>query len=439
MYSNVDFSIPNAQDVQEVIKNINYSQDMILNKNDLVFVGLIVGLQVIRQWLNKEKILNRIRMNDQAAAKTVKHNGVTKKIRNDKDRVAWILGPTSYDAIGRSSAYFQKKGIAGTNHRYTTLAHDPLVGLFVGPVNLLSNTITYNTKIQFGTSNVVPKSPGNPATGYAISRPTTFTHAVTKSISAAQSRKGFLQDAIIKHLLHLASDIGTTQGLIIPGLSLLPNINNLQGSTVNAWLIKNEFDSIWFADLFVQAGISELINYIGSFMYKFLLYRDTSKAKEFVDAKCKKVLAVANAIASTEDAVVTLIRVMSGNVIGGLREMDWGGLIVTLKSIMQSKEFQAEIMGIIHVWDGLSFDLHHSAEDMELDFQKNIEETNKKYRVIIKNMTQEYMSYADLELRAADLNTPGNVMFANSIDFSDLNKARKVLRSKDNIDKFFDN
>jgi len=440
MASKVDFEIPDNQSVQQFIKDINYSQEMQINKNDVLFIGLITGLQIIRQWLNKAKILDRQRLNDQDAADVVKHNEFMKKIeKNGTGRVVWILGPTSYDAIKRSSDYFNKPGVSGVNHRYATLAHDPLVGLLVGPVNLLSNTITYNTKVKLGTSNVLPNDPNNPGTGYSISRPSSFVSAVGKSADVIRYNKWALSDAIIKHLLHLASDIGTEQGLVIPGLSLLPNINGIQGSQINAWLLKNKFDTVWFADIFAQFGFAEIINTISSIMYKFLLYRDSTKSQEFINAKCQKVLAIANAIASTEDIVVAVIRSMSGDAVGALRELDWGGLLATIKRVIQSDEFKNEIKSLIHVWDNLKFNAQYSAADIETGFLTNIQTVDSKYRVIMKKIHQEYLYYADAETRSADMNLSGSKMFDSSIEFSDLNKVEDTLRSKDHIDDFFVN
>lgn len=440
MSNNIEFDIPMDGNVQKLVKSINDSQAMELNKNDIMFIGLIAGLQIIRQWLNKTKVLNRERFNDQQEAERVKHNKFMNDIETKKgDRVKWILGPTTYDAIRRSSNHFRKVGVGGRNHRYETLAHDPLVGLLVGPINLLSNTITYNTEIVFGTSNVIPSRPNDPSTGYLISSPSSFMYAINKSIQVVQSDKTALVDAIIKHLLHLASDIGTKQGLIIPGLSLLPNVRKMDGSEVNAWLIKNEFDVIWSADIFAQFGISELINSISSIMYKFLLYRDSKKSKEFINAKCQKVIAIANAVSSAEDLMIAGIRGMTGNWVDALRELDWGGLLATIKRLLQSDEFKNEIKGISHTWDNLVFNARYSAADIENEFQENLKSIDQKYSVIIKKMEQEYLEYGELELLAADLNISGKKMFMKSADFSDLNKVNGTLRSERDINEFFNN
>ncbi|WP_125574037.1 hypothetical protein [Levilactobacillus huananensis] len=440
MNDKVYFDIPGNEDLQKLIHNINESQKMALNRDDVLFIGLISGLQIVRQWLNKKNILNRNRLSDQDSADKIKHNKLMKNIeKSNGDRVEWILGPTSYDAIKRSSTYFKKVGIGGRNHRYTTLAHDPLIGLLVGPINLLSNTVTYNTKLVLGTSKALPYEPDNPGTSYYVSTPSSFPRAVVKAVRTVNEDKAALPDAIIKHLLHLASDIGTKQGLVIPGLSALPNLKKIKGAEINSWLLDNEFDFVWFADIFAQAGLSELINAIAGYMYRFLLYRDSNESEEFVIAKRQKVLAIANAMASSEDLAVSLSQITLGHPIEGLRELDWGGLLVTVKKIQESDEFKNELKGLTHIWDNLKFNVQNDAVSIENDFKINIENIDRKYRKIIQQMQNEYLEYSRLEKLAVDLDGSGKEMFTNSIQFAHLNNVNKTLQSKSAIDDFFNN
>lgn len=434
-------SVPYESEVQSLVKNINESQSMSLNKNDIIFVALIAGLQISRQWLNRKKILNRKRFNnDQESAEAVKHNRFMRDVVAKRGYGEWILGPTSYDAIGRTSAYWKKTTISGNNHRYTTLAHDPLIGLLVGPINLLSNTITYNTTTTgIKTSKVLPNDYNNPATGYSISGPTFFSMAVSDALYETKIDYKMLAAAVLKHLIHLASDINTTQGLIIPGLSVLPSVGSIDAQGINRWLIGNKFDSIWFMDLFAQYGIAEFINTISSIMYKFLLYHDTDKSDDFVNAKCKKVIAIANALSSSEDLILATIRALNGDPIGAIRDLDWGGLMATIKRIRESDEFKKEIKSIDSTWDDLSFNFQYSIQDINEDFQQKINQIDKKYQKIIMNMKSEYENYSHLQAMAANLNQPGIDSFGASIEFAKLNKVNNFLKNKEDIDGFFNN
>ncbi|MFB9768761.1 hypothetical protein [Lactiplantibacillus modestisalitolerans] len=456
-------TVPYENQVQHMVKGINESQSMELNKNDYIFILLIAGLQVARQYINKSKILNRARDTDQEAAKKIKHNEKIEKTINGGDPLThksvtmwgnnsflenisvnkqlplWVLGPTSYDAIRRSSAYWEKTGVSGMNHRYTTLAHDPLIGLVVGPINLLSNTITYNTSLKMGTSYTSPFNTHNPATGYEISRPSSFSQAVYNSIAVIKKDKTILAAAIIKHLLHLASDINTKQGLTIPGMSMLPSIGSVNSRDIDKWLISNHFDFVWFADLFAQYGLAELINVISSILYKFLIYRDTDKDIEFIDAKCKKVIAIANAVSASEDLIVAAIKASTGHVVSALRELDWGGLVAAIKRMFASDEFMLEVKGISESWDAIQFNFKYSTEDVEQMFQNKIKSINNKYEQILLSMQKEYRRYGELEALATNFDQVGDELFSYSIQFAQLNNVHNSLKNKKDIDNFFNN
>lgn len=433
-----DIKMPNNINVQKLVTSINESQQMALNYNDILFISLIAGLQISRQWISK-RILNRQRYTDTEAANKVKHNDLMKEIGNKSDLALWVLGPTTYDAIKRSSSYWKKTGVGGSNHRYATLAHDPLIGLFVGPINLTSNTITYRTDIAFGTSKVLANNVANPATGYSISTKSNFVYALQKSAETIHENKIILPAAVIKHLLHLASDVDTKQGLIIPGLSMLPDIGAVKSSDINKWLINQHFDSVWFANLFVQYGLAEIVNAIGSILYKFLLYRNTTKTKTFVETKTQKVIAIANAVSASEDVIVAVTRALHGDVVGSVRDLDWGGLVAAVRHIIESDEFKNEIKETIHAWDNIKYNFSTTSEEIESDFHSKLGSIDVAYHDVVQRIQNEYCTYNKLQALAANLNQPGNEMFEYSKAFAQMNETSHILNSKQDIDNFFNN
>ena len=54
-----------------------------------------------------------------------------------------------YDATNGGKGLFK-----GANHRFSTLGHDPVLGLIFGTSNILTNTITLNKKIIISTRHV---------------------------------------------------------------------------------------------------------------------------------------------------------------------------------------------------------------------------------------------------------------------------------------------
>lgn len=57
----------------------------------------------------------------------------------------------------------------GANHRFTTLGHDPLLGLIFGTANILTNTISLNHKVLIDTYNVHYDNLKNPKISYHVS------------------------------------------------------------------------------------------------------------------------------------------------------------------------------------------------------------------------------------------------------------------------------
>lgn len=436
-----DLNVPYYNEVQKEIKAINESQATNLNKNDIVFISVIAGLQILRQWISRNKIINRQRLNDQEAARLTKHNTVVEKVTKNKNYGEWILGPTTYDAIVRASDSIERTGVSGVNHRYKTLAHDPLIGLFIGPINLIGESITYSGReslLPFQTSKAIPIDQNNAATGYQIGQKITFTQTVVDSVAYIKDDKAILPAAIIKHLLHLASDMGTTQGLVIPGLTALPNMGDLKADNVNQWLLANQFDAVWFANVGVQYGLAELINTISGITYSFLSFYNKNISKEIIRRKTDKVLAIANSISTSTDIMRAFI---NGSVdpIRALRELDWGGLLATIKRIFSSEEFKEDIQNVDKIWNQIYFGMTHSAAQLEDEFQKQLVVIDRKYVQILENMKKEYAYYAKLQSDATNWNQDSSSQVKSSIKFAEHNGVKNILRTKSDRDNFFKN
>lgn len=436
-----ELNLPHGEDVKKLVKRVNDSQELELTRKDLDFVALIAGLQILRQYLSRKKILNMRRLNDQESANLVKHNSVVENVIKNKNYGEWILGPTSYDAIARSSTKITKTGLSGMNHRYKTLAHDPLVGLLVGPINLMSETITFSDEdalISLKTSNVVPTDYGRADSGYQIGEPTTFTTATATSIEYVKNDAMILPAAVVKHLLHLASDVGTQQGLPIPGLSLLPNIGEVTSASVNSWLLENHFDAMWIANIGVQYGLAEFINTISSIIYRFLRYRNSPVSAEIVKRKTDKVIAVANGISTSQDLIRSLMKAQF-DLPNAIRELDFGGLIATIKRLIQSDEFKDDIKNIDKIWNQVVFGMTHSVEDLEIQLQTQLRYIDSKYSQIMEEMLKEYEVYANLQENATNWNQSAKSQFESSVEFAKLNNVTNYLSSKEDIYNFFNN
>ena len=124
------------------------------------------------------------------------------------------------------------------NHRFATLGHDPLVGLLVGTVNIMTNTIT-------STKNKIPSTYHVSYTNEhkdpcILSNKASFAIALEKSIDRTKENPKPFVAAFVKQLIHIASDTYTIAGIQLPGSSLVLDENTVEKIT----------EAISFGDVF---------------------------------------------------------------------------------------------------------------------------------------------------------------------------------------------
>lgn len=413
---------------------VHYESIMRFDQNDMKFVMIAVALQVARQWLS-EKIVDRGRLENQAAAKEIKHSTSAKKIAQ-LNYGEWILGPTSYDAIQRTPGEkrrINQPGISGRNHRYKTLGHDPFIGLLVGPINLMSNTLTRN---DFATYKTKPISLHSASTGYLISTPMPggIIGATTEALNNGISDPKFAAAAVVKHLIHLASDVNTIQGLPIPGAgALLPD-------NVNDWLLGNGFDAIWFANIGMQAGLSQMINTITSVTYSWLLYDEKKYGShEVFNEKVKKVVAVANAISASANLMRVGLDIAEVNWIEALKHLDIGGLIIAIKAMMNSGEFKKQIHDMIYAFDDIKFGLTVSVADIQAHYERQSLLIDNEFEQVLLEMNAEYDRLDGLMENAINLEGRSIDQFTAAIKLAQYVKVdeSKIIHNQDEGDGYF--
>lgn len=310
-----------------------------LQRADLAFLFVAVMLQCARI-----SVINKITETERANVK----GGKEDKLHEFQDKVLGKFGSgdnpvveplyasldtiiatrgVPYDATRYAG---EKLGLfKGANHRFATLGHDPVLGLIFGTANILTNTISTNNKLLIKTNHVVYDGTiKNPKISGSVS--------TIKMLSAAEKRfaddKKAVAAAIIKQLIHIATDLYTPCGITLPGAGLVLSNSSVEQLT----------DYISTGDVIkvgASAGTSVLINTIISAVHGCkLLFQDEGKefSKELYQARTRKIIMYSNVIASSSNVISTAITKNVNN-------LDIGGLLVTLYRVFNDTKFISKL------------------------------------------------------------------------------------------------
>lgn len=213
----------------------------------------------------------------------------------------------------------------GANHRFSTLGHDPVLGLIFGTANILTNTITTNDKLLIKTNKVIYDSNmKNPAVGVPVSTIAMFKAAGNRFDDDKKS----VAAAVIKQLIHIATDMYTPCGIQLPGASLVLNNSNVEHLT--QYISTGDV-----AKAGVSGGMAVLINYIISAVHGCKLMFDDDGdplKKDLYQARTRKIILYSNLIASSSNIISTAV---SQNV----KQLDVGGLLVTIYRLFSDTKF----------------------------------------------------------------------------------------------------
>lgn len=235
-----------------------------------------------------------------------------------------------YDATGYLDENF--KLFRGANHRFATLGHDPILGMIFGTANILTNTITCVSTPIITTNHVVyDVNMKNPR--IAAFAPTTIT--LMKASERLDSDVSSVVAAVIKQVIHIGTDLYTPCGINFPGANLLLSKSNAE--TLTKYISTGDLVKIG-----ASAGVATLINTIISTVH--MLMYDESKifSRDVYSVKTRKIILYSNLIATSSNVVWVGGNVAAGNG-GAVKELDIGGLIITLQRLMTDIKFIREV------------------------------------------------------------------------------------------------
>ena len=310
-----------------------------LNKKEMALLMTAVALQCVRIYL----------MNAMSKEETANHGEKENWLHEKQEKVlGWFKGDgkeneTDYASLNEiitvrgvpydATAYEEKglgifkgtNGKKGVNHRFATLGHDPVIGLVVGTVNIMTNTITTTQSTMWVpmTYHVIyDENLKNPK----ISTVASFTAAVAKAGERTKEDIKPLVAAVIKQLIHIATDMYTPAGLSIPGANLV-----LDRTTVEK--LTQYVNSGDLVKLGVSYAIDELINKMIELIHGAMLLEDAEDlTKKINQVKTRKIVLYSNAIATGSNVVKSVIT-------DRFDELDFAGLIVLLRKYFSDLNF----------------------------------------------------------------------------------------------------
>ena len=366
-----------AHNSEKIIQNLDreFEQASGLQGNDVIFLFAAVGLQLARIMIinNLTKIENA--GGDNTTENKIKdiQNKIMGKFKNggsieDKPYYASLAhiitrigvpydatAPLTTDAINRLSGkgrewsydlgpYIPDEKIRlfkGSNHRFSTLGHDPLLGLLFGTSNILTNTITCVREPVLGktigppvlTSNhvIYTEDYKDPRIGIYAS-----TVLMLKSVAdrILEQPSAFVA-ALIKQILHIGTDLYTPCGIQIPVSNLV--LSNETTQELTKYVSTGDLLKIG-----TSAKIAGLINILISTVHTLMYDSSEGYSRDVYNVRTRKIVLYSNLIATGSNVIWVGINASAGNETA-IKDLDIGGLIVIIQRLMTDVDFIQKI------------------------------------------------------------------------------------------------
>lgn len=229
----------------------------------------------------------------------------------------------------------------GADHRFTTLGHDPIVGLVFGTANIMTNTITCVKEPLFFKGIGLPIITTNHVVySTDFSHPHIGTYGSTlymlnEVCERVSTQPSALVAALIKQIIHIGTDLFTPCGIQFPGASLI--LSNKHVEKITKYISTGDI-----IKANTSAKISELINLIISSLHMLLYDEKKSTSIELHSIRTKKIIMYSNAIASGSNVIWVGSNILAGNGTA-IKQLDVGGLLVTINRLMHDTEYIRQI------------------------------------------------------------------------------------------------
>ena len=229
----------------------------------------------------------------------------------------------------------------GANHRFATLGHDPILGLLFGTGNIMTNTITcVKTPVSVGgmgipvltTNHVVFTSDyKDPRIATYGSTLVMFQHVFERT----KDQPSAFVASLIKQIIHIGTDLYTPCGIQIPGANLI--LSNAQVEKLTSYISTGDIIKVG-----ASARLAELINLLISTLHTLMYDSSMVISRNLYSVKTRKIIMYSNAIATGSNVLWVGGNMLAGNE-RAIKQLDIGGLIVTIKRLMNDTEYIRQI------------------------------------------------------------------------------------------------
>ena len=275
------------------------------------------------------------------ATETLTLKAIEEKLKKNNN-MSWDFDLTEY-INDRKLPIFR-----GANHRFSTLGHDPIIGLFFGTFNIMTNTITCvkspidiaGLELPVLTTNHVIYTSENKSPTIGVYGSTTIM--IEKAIERMIDEPTVFIASFIKQILHIGTDLFTTAGIQIPGANLVLSNTNVEKLTNNVIADNVGIDFGSILKIQTSAKIAELINLLISSLHAVMHDYSDGIAPELYSVKTRKIVLYSNTIATGSNVLWTGINVFAGDKTQ-IKNFDIGGIMVILKRLTSDKEYIRKI------------------------------------------------------------------------------------------------
>ena len=221
------------------------------------------------------------------------------------------------------------KGGKGANHRFSTLGHDPIIGLVIGTTNIMTNTITTVTdEAYIPMTYHVKYSPDFKKP--IVTQRASFAKAIDKSIERSKEDLTPLCASVLKQLIHIATDIYTPVGIQLPGANMV--LTRSKAEQLTSYVSSGDL-----LKLGASAGITEFINKLIEIIHGiFLLEKNDQINAHLNQVKTKKIVDYSMAIATGSNIITAVFG-------GQIQSLDFGGLLVLMRRYFSDIDFVYQV------------------------------------------------------------------------------------------------
>lgn len=339
-----------AHNAETILDDLDreFEQQIGLNNTDMAFLFLAIGLQCTRIFLinkfteiQKAGTGNTLEESLHEFQKDILSKfdngieGVARPYYAPLNQIITTKG-VPYDATAFDSEKYPifkgPNNSKGANHRFSTLGHEPIIGLLFGTANILTNTITCFTNPLITTNHVfyTPEFKKPKIGPYCSS-----VEMVMKASNRIKNDKESVAAAVIKQILHIGTDMFTPCGIQLPLVNLVLSKPEIE-----------EFTKQFSTGDLVKAGTSytlaTFVDFIISVMHSLLYDKKTCDTRDIYKIKTNKIIKYSNLIATSSNVIWVGINMYTGNE-SAIKSLDVGGLINTVRRLYADREFVRQV------------------------------------------------------------------------------------------------